>query len=187
MLTQPQSRLATPAYAAPEQLCDGPITVATDVFSAGVLLFELVTGHRPFLSAPTGSDAAEAPRASQRADAAAAGLPDGNAGRQAAGTNAAWRPRRHDRTGLGARTRGPLRIGGGFRARHQALPAGHADRGQAGRMDGRHPEIRAQEPHPGDLRHHTSAGVGRGHRPASPGRRAGRNARQHAPLPSRTS
>ena len=80
MLTQPQSRLATPAYAAPEQLSDGPITVATDVFSAGVLLFELVTGHRPFASAPTGADAVEAPRASQRADASAAELPDGRVG-----------------------------------------------------------------------------------------------------------
>jgi tetratricopeptide (TPR) repeat protein len=76
-LTQVAGRLATPAYAAPEQLCDGAITVATDVFSVGVLLFELCTGRRPFATAPLGPNAAPAPLASQRVDAAAAGLPDG--------------------------------------------------------------------------------------------------------------
>ena len=50
------------------------------MFSAGVLLFELVTGHRPFTSAPTGTNAASAPLASQRADAAAAGFPEAAAG-----------------------------------------------------------------------------------------------------------
>ena len=77
LLTQAASRLATPAYAAPEQLADGEITVATDIFSTGVLLFELCTGSRPFPSAPLGRDACEPPLASQRANAAAAGMPDG--------------------------------------------------------------------------------------------------------------
>jgi hypothetical protein len=76
-LTQAAGRLATPAYAAPEQLEDGEITVATDVFAVGVLLFELCTGHRPFATPPVGPDAREAPLASQRADAQAAGMDDG--------------------------------------------------------------------------------------------------------------
>jgi serine/threonine-protein kinase len=76
-LTQPAARLATPAYAAPEQLGAGAITVAADLFSTGVLLFELCTGHRPFLTPPIGPTALPAPLASQRADADAAGLPDG--------------------------------------------------------------------------------------------------------------
>jgi serine/threonine-protein kinase len=76
-LTQAAARLATPAYAAPEQLAGGAITVATDIFSVGVLLFELCTGHRPFTAAPIGPDAREAPLASHRADAESAGMIDG--------------------------------------------------------------------------------------------------------------
>jgi serine/threonine-protein kinase len=77
-MTGPAGRLATPAYAAPEQLSDGPITVATDIFAAGVLLFELCTGHRPFARVPTEADAPGAPSASTRADAAASGAPEGS-------------------------------------------------------------------------------------------------------------
>ncbi len=40
-------RLATPGYAAPEQMEGGRVTVATDLFAVGVLLFELCTGQRP--------------------------------------------------------------------------------------------------------------------------------------------
>ncbi len=76
-LTQVGARLATPAYAAPEQLAHGEITVGTDVFSVGVLLFELCTARRPFSALPIGPDARDAPLASQRVDAKAAGLGDG--------------------------------------------------------------------------------------------------------------
>jgi hypothetical protein len=74
-LTQ-AGRLATPAYAAPEQLEDGEITVATDIFATGVLLFELCTGNRPFSAPPLGQNAREAPLASQRVQAQAAGITD---------------------------------------------------------------------------------------------------------------
>jgi serine/threonine-protein kinase len=72
------SRLATPGYAAPEQMHDGPITVATDIFAVGVLLFELCTGHRPFPRVPMSTDAAPAPPASTMADPAASGAPEGS-------------------------------------------------------------------------------------------------------------
>lgn len=38
----------TPAYMAPEQIRAQPVVPATDIYSLGVLLFELLTGQKPF-------------------------------------------------------------------------------------------------------------------------------------------
>jgi serine/threonine-protein kinase len=47
-LTHTQEFVGTPAYVAPESVEGRPQTSAVDVYGAGILLYELVTGHPPF-------------------------------------------------------------------------------------------------------------------------------------------
>jgi serine/threonine protein kinase/tetratricopeptide (TPR) repeat protein len=41
-------RLMTPEYASPEQVHGLPVTPASDTYALGVVLYELLTGHRPY-------------------------------------------------------------------------------------------------------------------------------------------
>lgn len=47
-LTQTGMMMGTPSYMAPEQVVGGKITAATDIFAMGSVLYELLTGARPF-------------------------------------------------------------------------------------------------------------------------------------------
>jgi eukaryotic-like serine/threonine-protein kinase len=50
----------TPEYASPEQVLGAPITTASDIYSLGVLLYELLSGGRPYRSAATPLELAQA-------------------------------------------------------------------------------------------------------------------------------
>lgn len=47
-LTVTAPQLMTPEYASPEQIRGEPISTATDIYSLGVVLYDLLTGHRPY-------------------------------------------------------------------------------------------------------------------------------------------
>ncbi len=41
-------RMMTPEYASPEQICGEAITISADIYSLGAILFELLSGQRPY-------------------------------------------------------------------------------------------------------------------------------------------
>jgi DNA-binding SARP family transcriptional activator/tRNA A-37 threonylcarbamoyl transferase component Bud32 len=47
-LTRPGERLGNPAYASPEQLRGEPVTERADIYSLGIVTFELLTGRFPY-------------------------------------------------------------------------------------------------------------------------------------------
>jgi serine/threonine-protein kinase len=87
-LTQQAGAMLSPGYAAPEQVNNGTITTATDVYALGVLLFVLLSGQHPTLRAD--SNMAQALRRTLEADAMR--LSASVAGDEAAAASRACRP-----------------------------------------------------------------------------------------------
>jgi eukaryotic-like serine/threonine-protein kinase len=58
-VTRVGARVLTPEYASPEQFLGEPTTTAADVYSLGVILYELLAGRRPYEDADAGVAALE--------------------------------------------------------------------------------------------------------------------------------
>ena len=126
-LTRTSERPMTLHYASPEQIRGGEITVASDVWSLGVILHEILVGARPYTRREPGRDRGGDPRGR-------AGAPEHEARRRAR-PRAARRPRRDRDEGAARRTRRALCLDRSTRRGYPASPRALAGRGPR-RCDG---------------------------------------------------
>lgn len=89
--TRTEQRALTPAYASPEQIRGGVSTVASDVYSLGVMLYELVAGERPFATAPGDARSLERAVLEEEPDPPSTAARRGSAAAASVATRAPWR------------------------------------------------------------------------------------------------
>ena len=117
-MTRVGACMATPAYAAPEQLAGEPITVAVDLYALGVILHELLTGQRPFRdNRKTAAERISSGRASSRVESGHAEYVGGLNTRQLRRCTFR-RSRCNHSQGTRSRSWPPVSLGRGFRTGH---------------------------------------------------------------------
>ena len=82
--------LGTPAYLAPERLYGAPATIASDLYSVGVVLYEALAGRRPFEAGPPGGAGAAGPAGVGAGGGGTAGGGMAGDGRAGGGTAGGW-------------------------------------------------------------------------------------------------
>ena len=132
-MTQAGAVLGTPAYMSPEQILGLPVDGRSDLFSAGVILYQFLTGERPF----SGSSTATMHKVLEEEP-----LPPSRFNVQVPGAMDARRAQ-----GAGQAPRGALPERRRVRRRHRrghggATPGGRRDAGRAGGCDGGRPRHR---------------------------------------------
>ncbi len=84
-LTRAGGRAMTLRYAAPEQVAAEPVTTATDIYSLGVVLYEMLAGASPYAAAREGRTMNEATLLQEEVALASAIAQDRNASRSLSG------------------------------------------------------------------------------------------------------